>query len=46
MAKAIIHQELLQCFSQQNKEEQQSLLGLIQTFVGSRKPYDRQTSEE
>ncbi len=37
---------MLQYFSQLNAEEQQSLIGLIKTFLGSRKTYKRQTLEE
>lgn len=46
MTSTAIQQEMLRYFTQLNKEEQQSLLGLIKTFIGSRKTNERQTIEE
>lgn len=39
-------EEMLQYFTQLNKEEQQSLLGLVKTFLHSRKNPGPQTFQE
>ena len=46
MASTAIQQEMLRYFTQLNKEEQQSILGLIKTFINGRKTSERQTIEE
>ncbi len=46
MTPTATQEEMLQYFSQLNNEEQQSLLGLIKTFISSRKISERQTLEE
>lgn len=46
MASTAIQQEMLRYFTQLNKEEQQSLLGLIKTLINGRKTSERQTIEE
>ena len=46
MTSTAIQEEMLQYFSQLNKEEQQSLLGLVKTFLCSRKIFEPQTLQE
>ena len=46
MNSTTIQQEMLHYFTQLNKEEQQSLLVLIKTFIESRKDSVPQTLEE
>lgn len=46
MASTTTQQEMLRYFSQLNSEEQQSVLGLIKTFIGSRKNFEPQSIEE
>lgn len=46
MTTTTLQDEMLQYFIQLNKEEQQSLLGLVKTFIGSRKDSVPQTLEE
>ena len=41
-----IQEEMLQYFSQLNKKEQQSVLGLVKTFLNSRNEVMPQTLEE
>ncbi|MEO8854003.1 MAG: hypothetical protein ABI359_09495 [Ginsengibacter sp.] len=41
-----IQDEMLQYFSQLNKKEQQSVLGLVKTFLNSRNEMKPQTLEE
>ena len=41
-----IQEEMLQYFTQLNREEQQSLLGLVKTFLHSRKNFEPQTLQE
>lgn len=46
MASTAIQDEMLRYFTQLNKEEQQSLLGLIKTFMHSREEFKPQTLKE
>lgn len=46
MASTTTQQEMLRYFSQLNNEEQQSLLELIKTFIGSRKTFEPQSIGE
>lgn len=46
MTPTATQKEMLQYFSQLNNEQQQSLLGLIKTFIGGNKISGRQTLEE
>lgn len=46
MAPAAIQEEMLQYFTPLNKEEQRSLLGLVKTFLHSRKNFEPQTLQE
>lgn len=46
MTPTAIQKEMLQYFTQLNKEEQQSLLGLVKTFLHSRKNWEPQTLQE
>jgi len=46
MTSTAIQEEMLQYFTQLNKEEQQSLLGLVKTFLHSRKDFEPQTLQE
>lgn len=46
MTPSITQQEMSRYFTQLNNKEQQSLLGLIKTFIGSRKTFEPQTLEE
>ena len=46
MTPTAIQKEMLQYFTQLNKEEQQSLLGLVKTFLHSRKNLEPQTLQE
>ena len=46
MTSTTIQDEMLRYFTQLNHKEQQSLLGLIKTFIGSRKDSVPQTLEE
>lgn len=46
MTSTAIKDEMLRYFTQLNHKEQQSLLGLIKTFVGSRKDSVAQTLED
>lgn len=41
-----IHEEMLQYFGELNLKEQQSILGLIKTFVNNHKEFKPQTIEE
>lgn len=45
-ATAIIQQEMLKYFTQLNKQEQKSVLGLVKTFVDSRNEMRPQTLQE
>jgi len=46
MTSTAIQEEMLQYFTQLNKEEQQSLLGLVKTFLHSKKDFEPQTLQE
>ena len=46
MTSTAIQEEMLQYFTQLKKEEQQSLLGLVKTFLHSRKDFEPQTLQE
>ncbi len=46
MQSTAIQEEMLEYFTRLNKEEQQSLLGLIKTFTRSRIDFEPQSLEE
>ena len=46
MTTTTIQEEMLQYFGELNLKEQQSILGLIKTFVNSHKEFKSQTIEE
>ncbi len=46
MTQTAVQEEMLQYFSKLNKEEQQSVVDLLKTFITSRKIFERQSLEE